>query len=779
MRSPITSTATTAPANERFTEIFAATPGENIRGVTFAPTGYTPTISGTAAGQLTTNNAAIKPFANAVVTDQNSASNANIVDTLTITLSGGAGTLSGNGLVANANGTYTLSGSASAVTSALQALTFTPNGQPGTSSTTSFTLVETSSAFATPATDTTTSVVDTVAAISTGGGSGGSGSTNTGTPSTGTPTTGTSGSTPPSTGTAITNTGNAEDGYLVGATVGYLDVAVYQSTGKITIDTTQPTTTTGANGSYTLAAWTGTGTAPPVVLTGGTDSTTGLAFTGAIEAPNGSAILSPLTTLVYQIAQSKGDTSAAGIAAANASLVASLGLQGGTDLTKLDAQAGTVAGNAAATAVFLAEATVASLARLVQSAGSDTTALYKTIATTIASGGSVNLMSTAGAAALAAGAGLSTAAANAIGSVISATASALNTALASATSASATFNAIVGASLALQQTAAQSIASAATSSDPTTAFTSAALTYTQTVNSTLTTAINTATQRNSGSGLGDVHMTTFQGLHYDFMAVGDYTLVQSTVAGNAFDIEIRTASWGNMASVTTEIAAEVGANAVDFTLDGAVKINGVTDTHLASVGAMEAIDGGVITRTGTDSYELDWATGESLTLTNRGPFFDETVTLSANDGPGSVKGLLGSNTSQASDIALSDGTVLHDPSAADLLGTYAQSWSLSEGGSLLDGGGHLPTTLSTLGNAATPFNGKASVDLAGFAAATTTLGFTEDSSGGFGTLTVASGSHQTALVLMGQYAAADFHAANDGHGGTVIDYQPPKTALLG
>lgn len=768
---------TSAPANESFTEIFAASAGENIRGVTFAPSGYTPTISGTVAGQTTTNNAAIKPFASSVITDQNSASNANIIDTLTIRLSGGGGALSGSGLVTNSDGSYTLTGSAAAVTAELEALTFTPNAQANTTVTTSFSLLDTSSAVSATASDTTTSVVDTVAAISTAGGTGGaSGSTGSNTGgSTGSANTGGS-----PTGVGTTNTGNAEDGYLVGATVGYLDVAVYQQTGQIKIDTTQPTTTTGANGSYTLAAWTGTGTAPPVVLTGGTDSTTGLAFTGSIEAPNGSAILSPLTTLVYQIAQSKGDTSAAGIAAANASLVSSLGLQTGTDLTTLDAQAGATAGNAAATAVFLAEATVASLAKLVQSAGSTTTALYTTIASTIASGGSVNLTSASGAAALAAGAGLSGAAANAIGSVVAATASALNSVLASATSASATFNAIVGASLALQQTAAQSIANAATSSDPTAAFTSAASTYTHAVNSTLTSAINTSASRNSGTGWGDVHMVTFEGLHYNFNAVGDYTLVQSTVAGNAFDVQIRTAGWADMVSVTTEIAAQVGANTVDFTLDGTVKVNGVADASLAQVGAIESIDGGVITRTGSDSYEVDWATGESLGLTNvNGQYFNETATLSASDGPGSVKGLLGSNTSQATDIALSDGTVLHNPSDDDLLGAFAQSWSLGGGGSLLDGGGHLPTPMSNLGNQTTPFNGKASVDLSGFAATATTIGFSEDQSGGFGTLTVTSGSHQTALILMGQYAAADFHAANDGHGGTVIDYQPPKPALLG
>lgn len=282
-----------------------------------------------------------------------------------------------------------------------------------------------------------------------------------------------------------------------------------------------------------------------------------------------------------------------------------------------------------------------------------------------------------------------------------------------------------------------------------------------------------------GSGLGDVHMVTFQGRAYDFQAVGRFTLVQSVAAASAFDIEIETSAFGAMASVTTGIAAQVGANAVRFDLDGSVWINGAISHGVTSPGQTLALDGGTLTRTGQTTYRLDWSGGESLAVSNQGAYFDEIVSLGPKDGPNTVKGLLGSNTSRATDIALADGTVLEAPSEADLLGRYAQSWSLPQSGALLDDTVRLPLAMSNHGDPSAPFNGQRSIDLANFDAAQTNLAFEPDGGGAFGTLTMTSARQQIALVLMGQYAASDFHAASDGHGGTIIDYQARQPSLLG
>jgi Ca2+-binding RTX toxin-like protein len=121
------------------------------------PHGPPPTIAGAVPDQTTTAEAPVEPFAHVTVRD----ANAGATDTLTITLGGAGGTLSGMGLSGGVGGVYALSGTASAVTSELEALLFTPSaGAPNSSSTTTFTLSDQSSAYATPIVDGATSVID-------------------------------------------------------------------------------------------------------------------------------------------------------------------------------------------------------------------------------------------------------------------------------------------------------------------------------------------------------------------------------------------------------------------------------------------------------------------------------------------------------------------------------------------------------------------------------------------------------------------------------------------
>jgi uncharacterized repeat protein (TIGR03803 family) len=105
-------------------------------------------ISGTLSGQTTTDEAPFTPFATAVLATANPQS----TDTLNIVLTGGGGTLQDGagyaGLVANADGSYALNGTAAQITSELQALIFTPAaGAPGTQTTTIFQMFDTTNVF--------------------------------------------------------------------------------------------------------------------------------------------------------------------------------------------------------------------------------------------------------------------------------------------------------------------------------------------------------------------------------------------------------------------------------------------------------------------------------------------------------------------------------------------------------------------------------------------------------------------------------------------------------
>ena len=53
-------------------------------------------------------------------------------------------------------------------------------------------------------------------------------------------------------------------------------------------------------------------------------------------------------------------------------------------------------------------------------------------------------------------------------------------------------------------------------------------------------ANSSATSVTFPGGHGDVHMVCFDGLTYDFQAVGDFVAVQSTDVGNPWQVQIRT-----------------------------------------------------------------------------------------------------------------------------------------------------------------------------------------------------------------------------------------------
>ncbi|MGD1017038.1 MAG: Ig-like domain-containing protein, partial [Roseiarcus sp.] len=162
--SSVTTTFTLSDSSSAFT-----TPTvDSTTTVTDSDQAVAPTIEGTVAGQTTNSEAAIDPFSTVTIGDLN----VGATDTLTITIGGAGGTLADgkdfSGLMAtSASGVYTLSGTASAITSELDALTFTPTaGEPYTISTSTFALSDESSAYATPTANDATTVVDSDAATS-------------------------------------------------------------------------------------------------------------------------------------------------------------------------------------------------------------------------------------------------------------------------------------------------------------------------------------------------------------------------------------------------------------------------------------------------------------------------------------------------------------------------------------------------------------------------------------------------------------------------------------
>ncbi len=80
------------------------------------------------------------------------------------------------------------------------------------------------------------------------------------------------------------------------------------------------------------------------------------------------------------------------------------------------------------------------------------------------------------------------------------------------------------------------------------------------------------------------------------------------------------------------------------------------------------------------------ASGEVMNVSLAGAYINVNLTLSAADGPGSVQGLLGSDSGQANDFQLADGTVIPQDNltSSELYGAYAAAWRVTDGTSLMD-----------------------------------------------------------------------------------------------
>src|SRR5206468_12473862 len=123
---------------------------------------------------------------------------------------------------------------------------------------------------------------------------------------------------------------------------------------------------------------------------------------------------------------------------------------------------------------------------------------------------------------------------------------------------------------------------------------------------------------------------------------------------------------------------------VDLGRENVGYVNGSPDTELHP-GVVQTLAGGTLSQVSDATYRLDWIGGEFITVTNQGVWFDWTVALGPHDGPGSVRGLLGSNAGQANDFQLHDGTVLPQPLSEDeILSKFAGAWSVAGSASLLD-----------------------------------------------------------------------------------------------
>jgi RHS repeat-associated protein len=195
----------------------------------------------------------------------------------------------------------------------------------------------------------------------------------------------------------------------------------------------------------------------------------------------------------------------------------------------------------------------------------------------------------------------------------------------------------------------------------------------------------------TATALGDPHFKTFSGLAFDFQGAGEFIATQSTQPGNTFQVQIRTEPLGSSdsaVSVTTEVAVQVGNDRVTFALNrGQVVWVDGAPAAISPTSPVFTLPGGSVTEVSTDEYRVVLDTGEVVTINPLGGAIGLAVTLAPTEGPGSIKGLFGSDSGQANDFQLADGTVLQQPLTQDqLYQQFADAWRVTDATSLLDYG---------------------------------------------------------------------------------------------
>jgi hypothetical protein len=185
-----------------------------------------------------------------------------------------------------------------------------------------------------------------------------------------------------------------------------------------------------------------------------------------------------------------------------------------------------------------------------------------------------------------------------------------------------------------------------------------------------------------GVSIGDTHLTTFQGVHYDLQASGDFLLVQSDPD---FVVQARQAPWvvQPAVSVNTAVGIKMGKTSVAVCLTG-LDVNG-GHAQLDDGKSLSLFGAVTVSRRG-NIYTISRPSGDIVQAEVLGNYINVSVTLGVTN-PGNVRGLLGG---REGGLTMKDGTVLGRTISWDAWRQYADSWRVPTTESLLCHDGLVP-----------------------------------------------------------------------------------------
>jgi von Willebrand factor type D domain len=186
------------------------------------------------------------------------------------------------------------------------------------------------------------------------------------------------------------------------------------------------------------------------------------------------------------------------------------------------------------------------------------------------------------------------------------------------------------------------------------------------------------------TSIGETHLTTFDGLLYDFQATGDFLLA---AAGSDFVVQTRQAlvpNWPNPnVSANQAVATRMGKTRVAVCL-GPTRLEIDGKPYSLGDGQSLSLPDQVRVLHIGNVYLVRRQNGEAV----RAEINSSWINVSVDAGhprPANVRGLLGNaNGKTGDDLATRDGSVLQQPvSFADLYHRFAESWRVPPDGSIL------------------------------------------------------------------------------------------------
>lgn len=193
------------------------------------------------------------------------------------------------------------------------------------------------------------------------------------------------------------------------------------------------------------------------------------------------------------------------------------------------------------------------------------------------------------------------------------------------------------------------------------------------------------TPRRGGSN-GDPHLTTFDGLRYDFQAAGEFVLAESTT--DDFAVQARQVKAGGGASTNGALAVRVGGHRVAFySTVAASNINVLLDGVAVATtsGITQLPGGGTFERLGRDLAVVA-PDGSRVDVHPISAYGLRAEVSLAPARFGSMRGLLGDGDGTATgDLRSRDGTIITPPfSHQALYRTFGDTWRVTAATSLFD-----------------------------------------------------------------------------------------------